>query len=307
MNDTNIGTKRTATEEDENALLKRAKEDSGQVQIRLLILGQDCGLIIGRGGENMSRLRKEHQADVQIPPSRTVVRVFTTSGSQYNCIAVVKDVLQNLSKAPYSVGHQDVALEFNLLIESDLVGHIVGKSGSKVREIREETNAKIKVYPDCLPNSNERVVAIGADDPDHAEKILLCIFNFVQNFPRKAMPLYYNPENANPNNASDAFPIPRIESSSRQDNSKHDHLNFLQAKTEAKITVSNDMCGAIIGKGGATIRQIRETSGAKITFDEESEVRVITLSGTQQQVQYAEKLLTEACAKSTPSKRVVGQ
>jgi len=284
-----------------------ATKSQEQLQIRLLLLGQDCGRLIGRGGENLSRLRKEYQVDVQIPSTRTFDRVFASSGNIGNCIAVVKDVLQNVSKAPYSVGHQDVPLEFNLLIESDLVGHIVGKSGSKVREIREETNAKIKVYPDCLPNSNERVVAIGADDPDHAEKIMLCIFNFVQNFPRKAIPLYYNPENTNSNNASDVFSIPRIEASSRQDNSKQDHLNFLQAKTEAKITVSNDICGAIIGKGGATIRQIRDASGAKITFDEESEVRVITLLGTQQQVQYAEKLLTEACANSAPSKRVAGQ
>jgi len=81
---------------------------------------------------------------------------------------------------------------------------------------------------------------------------------------------------------------------------QEDHLNFLQANTETKITVSNDMCGAIIGKAGSTVKMIRDTSGAKITFSEESDLRVITVAGTQQQVQYAEKLLTQACLHSKP-------
>ena len=54
------------------------------------------------------------------------------------------------------------------------------------------------------------------------------------------------------------------------------------------------LAGAIIGKGGSRIRQIRQESGAGITIDEPaqgSNDRIITITGTQDQIQNAQYLL----------------
>ena len=54
------------------------------------------------------------------------------------------------------------------------------------------------------------------------------------------------------------------------------------------------MAGAIIGKGGSRIRQIRNESGANITIDEAvagSNDRIITIVGSQDQIQNAQYLL----------------
>ena len=54
------------------------------------------------------------------------------------------------------------------------------------------------------------------------------------------------------------------------------------------------LAGAIIGKGGSRIRQIRQESGAGITIDEPmagSQDRIITITGTQDQIQNAQYLL----------------
>ena len=57
------------------------------------------------------------------------------------------------------------------------------------------------------------------------------------------------------------------------------------------------LAGSIIGKGGQRIKQIRHESGASIKIDEPlegSEDRIITITGTEEQVQNAQYLLQMA-------------
>lgn len=68
------------------------------------------------------------------------------------------------------------------------------------------------------------------------------------------------------------------------------------AKNERKPTcvVDVQLAGSIIGKGGQRIKQIRHESGASIKIDEPlegSEDRIITITGTQDQIQNAQYLL----------------
>lgn len=58
--------------------------------------------------------------------------------------------------------------------------------------------------------------------------------------------------------------------------------------------LSSQLAGSIIGKGGQRIKQIRHESGASIKIDEPlegSEDRIITITGTQDQIQNAQYLL----------------
>uniref|UniRef100_A0A9J7Y8H8 Heterogeneous nuclear ribonucleoprotein K n=1 Tax=Cyprinus carpio carpio TaxID=630221 RepID=A0A9J7Y8H8_CYPCA len=55
-----------------------------------------------------------------------------------------------------------------------------------------------------------------------------------------------------------------------------------------QVTIPKDLAGSIIGKGGQRIKQIRHESGASIKIDEPlegSEDRIITITGTQDQIQ----------------------
>uniref|UniRef100_A0A8C5FU28 Heterogeneous nuclear ribonucleoprotein K n=1 Tax=Gadus morhua TaxID=8049 RepID=A0A8C5FU28_GADMO len=61
-----------------------------------------------------------------------------------------------------------------------------------------------------------------------------------------------------------------------------------------QVTIPKDLAGSIIGKGGQRIKQIRSESGASIKIDEPlegSEDRIITITGTQDQIQNAQFLL----------------
>ena len=64
-----------------------------------------------------------------------------------------------------------------------------------------------------------------------------------------------------------------------------------------QVTIPKDMAGAIIGPGGSRIRKIRSDSKASITIDEPvqgSNERIITISGTQRQIQTAQFLLQQS-------------
>ena len=64
-----------------------------------------------------------------------------------------------------------------------------------------------------------------------------------------------------------------------------------------QVTIPKDMAGAIIGPGGSRIRKIRSDSKASITIDEPvqgSNERIITITGTQRQIQTAQFLLQQS-------------
>uniref|UniRef100_H3A9N4 Heterogeneous nuclear ribonucleoprotein K n=1 Tax=Latimeria chalumnae TaxID=7897 RepID=H3A9N4_LATCH len=61
-----------------------------------------------------------------------------------------------------------------------------------------------------------------------------------------------------------------------------------------QVTIPKDLAGSIIGKGGQRIKQIRHEAGASIKIDEPlegSDDRIITIAGTQDQIQNAQYLL----------------
>lgn len=70
---------------------------------------------------------------------------------------------------------------------------------------------------------------------------------------------------------------------------------FLCPPTSHSLFVPHrQLAGSIIGKGGQRIKQIRHESGASIKIDEPlegSEDRIITITGTQDQIQNAQYLL----------------
>ena len=76
--------------------------------------------------------------------------------------------------------------------------------------------------------------------------------------------------------------------------------DFGSVQTTTTLTLSNELCGAIIGKGGQNIRYVKQVSGATIDMtkaDGDSE-RTVTMSGTQDQITVAEQLMNQ-CIRSS--------
>lgn len=379
MSDVEVGTKRS-NEEDEYGEISSPKRSRNQKEeIRLLVSGKCCGAIIGKSGENIKRLRKDNSVHIKLQDTHSVGTI-TLGGERESCVSVVKDLLPLITaEAPYPVNQkQKCTCEINLLIQNDRVGSVIGKGGSKIREIENESGGKVRVYGDCLPNSNERIVAIGGEDEARILVTVDVILKALEDHPLKKQMIYYDPrkdgaqsgerENQRDShnqlgglgglglggltglgglgglggiaggllgqlglgglgnaglggigagNASSDFTGgdgggidggyrnenrergrgPRGEHRNGEFDEQRDRPAFEDMETEMKITVLNDMCGAIIGKRGDRIREIRQASGAKVDFSHNENgskaPRVITVVGTQKQIMIAQQLMSE--------------
>ena len=103
-----------------------------------------AGSVIGKGGSNIQKLRQEYSAQVRIPDCPGPERVMNI---QAGTEEMVVGILQMAIPFMYEQGEQDDGgdRELRLLIHQSIVGGIIGKSGSKIKEIRENTGAHIKV------------------------------------------------------------------------------------------------------------------------------------------------------------------
>ena len=74
-------------------------------------------------------------------------------------------------------------------------------------------------------------------------------------------------------------------------------LDFLQVESKLELKVSPEMCGAIIGKGGCTIKEVKAVTGVTMEVagnDKGSRSdRTVTITGTQQQIHQAERMLVD--------------
>lgn len=57
-------------------------------------------------------------------------------------------------------------ITFRLCVPATQCGSLIGKGGSKIRELRERTGASVQVAGETLPGSNERAVTISGKS-DH--------------------------------------------------------------------------------------------------------------------------------------------
>ena len=64
-------------------------------------------------------------------------------------------------------------ITFRLVVPASQCGSLIGKGGSKIKEIREITGASIQVASEMLPNSTERAVTVSGG----SEAITQCIYN----------------------------------------------------------------------------------------------------------------------------------
>ena len=64
-------------------------------------------------------------------------------------------------------------LSLKLIVPASQCGSLIGKGGSKIKEIREITGASIQVASEMLPNSTERAVTVSGG----SEAITQCIYN----------------------------------------------------------------------------------------------------------------------------------
>lgn len=136
--------------------------------IRLLVTTREAGVVIGKGGTNIAQIREEAGVRVvitgQVPGADD--RVCTLEGQ-----------MESLGRAMHIIGQKFEAYHENsvrmrggtsktdkismrLLVPQSTVGILIGRKGSRLKEIQTLSGVYMQTQGNMLPNSTERVVIL---------------------------------------------------------------------------------------------------------------------------------------------------
>lgn len=142
------------------------KRPRPEFEIRLLVPSKVAGSVIGKGGSNIQKLRTDNDAMVRIPDCPGPERIMTIqTNNTDSAISAIAQSLPYMTEeairgGPGAQGSEDSEQEIRLLIHQSVVGGIIGRSGFKIKEIREGSGANIKVYANAAPQSTDRCVSV---------------------------------------------------------------------------------------------------------------------------------------------------
>lgn len=276
------------------------------INMRCLIVTQDASIIIGRGGAHVNEIRQKSGAKVMVSESipGNPERILNVGGPLDAVSKAFGLIVRRINDEPFDVpsvpGSRAVTIKF--MIPNSRMGSVIGKGGSKIKEIQEASGARLTASEGLLPGSTERVLSVaGVADAIHIATYYIgniLIEANERNPASTAGNASYRPYSHQPRSQSYA-PGPRAPPPPLYPNYGQPPPQVqLQ---EQKIYIPNDLVGCIIGKGGSKINEIRGTSQCTIKIMEpgapqnvgggpENE-RLVVITGAQHNIQLAVSML----------------
>nr|XP_008112793.2 PREDICTED: poly(rC)-binding protein 3 isoform X3 [Anolis carolinensis] len=290
--------------------------------IRLLMHGKEVGSIIGKKGETVKKMREESGARINISEGNCPERIVTITGPTdaiFKAFAMIaykfeEDIINSMSN---STATSKPPVTLRLVVPASQCGSLIGKGGSKIKEIRESTGAQVQVAGDMLPNSTERAVTISGT-PDAIIQCVKQICVVMLESPPKGATIPYRPKPASTPvifAGGQAYTIQGQYAIPHPDLTKLHQLAMQQTPftplgqttpafpagldasppaSTHELTIPNDLIGCIIGRQGTKINEIRQMSGAQIKIanaTEGSSERQITITGTPANISLAQYLI----------------
>ncbi|XP_072338015.1 poly(rC)-binding protein 3 isoform X12 [Scyliorhinus torazame] len=294
--------------------------------IRLLMHGKEVGSIIGKKGETVKKMREESGARINISEGNCPERIVTITGPTdaiFKAFAMIafkfeEDIDNSMSN---STATSKPPVTLRLVVPASQCGSLIGKGGSKIKEIRESTGAQVQVAGDMLPNSTERAVTISGM-PDAiiqcVKQICVVMLEVEYKSPPKGATIPYRPKPASAPvifaggqayAIQGQYAIPHPDQLTKLHQLAMQHTPFtplgqttpgfpgLDANPPAsthELTIPNDLIGCIIGRQGSKINEIRQMSGAQIKIAnaaEGSTERQITITGSPANISLAQYLI----------------
>jgi len=159
-----------------------------------------------------------------------------------------------------------------ILLPERSVGNIIGKEGSVLKRIMEESSARIRIsaIDEVLPHTRERIATVSGslDALLRAQQLISAVLS-------------------EPRQGEEPSHPPTL-----------------------KLLMSNGAIGAIIGKGGAVIKEIMQLSGATLKVSQPSEAivqtqeRVLSVTGTAEAIDLAQSEICRRLSVAPPVQQI---
>ncbi|XP_053549305.1 far upstream element-binding protein 1 isoform X2 [Bombina bombina] len=273
-------------------------DGQGNAVQEIMVPASKAGLVIGKGGETIKQLQERtgvKMVMIQDGPQNTGAdKPLRITGDPYK-VQQAKEMVLDLirDQGGFREPRNDYGSRIggggggggnegiDIPIPRYAVGIVIGRSGEMIKKIQNDAGVRIQFKPDD-GSSPDRIAQISGppDNCQHGAEIITDLLRSVQS-----------------GNSGPGGPGPGGRGRGRgQGNWNMGPPGGLQ---EFNFVVPTVKTGLIIGKGGETIKNISQQSGARIELqrnpppNSDPNMKMFTIRGTPQQIDYARQLIEE--------------
>ncbi|CAN6566801.1 unnamed protein product [Malus baccata var. baccata] len=267
--------------------------------VRFLVSNAAAGSVIGKGGATITDFQSQSGARIQLSRNHeffpgTTDRIIMISGTINEIVKAVDLVLAKLLSELHSEETEEVEprTKLRLVVPNSSCGGIIGKGGSTIKSFIEESQAGIKISPqdNNYFGLNDRLVTVTGSLDEQMRAVDLIVSKLAEDshyaqsmnapfsYPAYNAMMSYGP----PNGTGGKF-----------QNAKEDWSNSVT------IGVADEHIGLVLGRGGRTIAEISQGSGAKIKISDRGDFmsgttdRKVTITGSQRAIRAAESMIMQ--------------
>ncbi|RSH92113.1 hypothetical protein EHS25_008526 [Saitozyma podzolica] len=291
------------------APVKAAEPPVQQISMRSLIVTQDASVIIGRGGAHVNEIREKSSARVTVSESipGNPERILNVSGQLDAVAKAFGLIVRRINDEPFDVasvpGSRAVTIKF--IIPNSRMGSVIGKGGSKIKEIQEASGARLNASEAMLPGSTERVLSVsGVADAVHIAVYYIgtILLEYQERNPGSTAGSYRQTgARSGPGGGGMGGPGGPSGPGGGPGGPYGGGAVMPGAQTQ-QIFIPNSLVGSIIGKGGVKINEIRSQSQCQIRVTEPGtpaapgapvnpEERLVTITGQPGNINIAVQML----------------
>uniref|UniRef100_A0A6Q2Z232 K Homology domain-containing protein n=1 Tax=Esox lucius TaxID=8010 RepID=A0A6Q2Z232_ESOLU len=256
-------------------------EGNSSVQ-EMLIPASKVGLVIGRGGDTIKQLQERIGVKMMMiqdgPMPTGADKPLRITGDPYKVQVRCLSDFHNTSfmfsfKCVWPIPSLKVA------VPRFAVGIVIGRSGEMIKKIQGDSGVRIQFKPDD-GISPERIAQV-MGQPDRCQHAVHLINDLIQT--------------AQERDGFGGSGGPRGRGRGRGDWG----MGSPGGLQEVTYTIPADKCGLVIGKGGDTIKNINQQSGAHVELQRnpppntDPNVRIFSIRGTPQQMELARQLIDD--------------
>ncbi|CAN6566802.1 unnamed protein product [Malus baccata var. baccata] len=268
--------------------------------VRFLVSNAAAGSVIGKGGATITDFQSQSGARIQLSRNHeffpgTTDRIIMISGTINEIVKAVDLVLAKLLSELHSEETEEVEprTKLRLVVPNSSCGGIIGKGGSTIKSFIEESQAGIKISPqdNNYFGLNDRLVTVTGSLDEQMRAVDLIVSKLAEDS-------HY----AQSMNAPFSYPAaynammsygPPNGTGGKFQNAKEDWSNSVT------IGVADEHIGLVLGRGGRTIAEISQGSGAKIKISDRGDFmsgttdRKVTITGSQRAIRAAESMIMQ--------------
>merc|ERR1719244_895168 len=270
-------------------------QQEGAITEQIYVPDNMVGLLIGRGGENITRMQQDSQCKIQMSQDSQgqPTRMCTLTGPPdaiQAAKAQINQVIANDGRGNRGMGggggggmmnNGGGGGAFEMMLEGPLVARVIGKGGENIKRLQEETGAKIVIIQETKDFADQKPLRISGP-PDKVEYAKQRVMQVVQEEREKlgggggGRGGFRGGRGGGTGWPTGGGPGPDIQE------------NF---------SVPSNKVGLVMGKGGETIKQICSQSGAHCQVDktapEGAREKTIVIKGSPEAVDIAKRLISE--------------